>query len=243
MWKTIYARKVGNSSGFGVMSSELQKDDNLYRGAWNQSFVGRHRSSVFHFSRLAFHCAILFLMLSACSTTHQAHSIGIFYGEKALKSGDYEKAKRNFEAAYQIDKTPDALMYLAIVDYKTDKLDSAEKLILEAEIMESTNYHYLRVLGYKALILLKKNSEQGLEDLNRYVAFYAFCDPLMSINDVKKMVQNRNADMQLLEKLIEEQISWFENDIELYWNSGVGYYDGKRSFGGPSRFRGGVIFR
>lgn len=241
MWKTIYARNVGNSSGFGVMSLKLQKDDSLYHEAWNKSFVGRHGSSVFYF--FTFYCVILFLMLSACSTTRHAYSAGIFYGEKALKSGDYAEAKRNFEAAYQIDKTPDALMYLAIVDYKTDKLDSAERLIREAEIMDNTNYHYLRVLGYKALILLKKNSEQGLEGLDRYVAFYAFCDPLMSINDVKKMVRNRNVDMPLLEKLIEEQISWFENDIELYWSSGVGYYDGRSSFGGPSRFRGGVIFR
>ncbi len=53
------------------------------------------------------------------------------------------KSGKNFEAAYQIDKTPDALMYLAIVDYKTDKLDSAERLIREAEIMDNTNYHYL----------------------------------------------------------------------------------------------------
>lgn len=222
---------------------ELQKDDNLYRAAWNKSFVWCHRSSVFRFSLLAFHCVILILMLSACSTTRHAYSAGIFYGEMALKSGDYNEAKRNFEAAYKIDKTPDALMYLAIVDYKTDKLDSAERLIREVEIMASTNYRYLRVLGYKALILLRKNSEQGLDDLDRYVAFYAFCDPLMSINDVKKMVRNRNVDMPLLEKLIEEQIMWFENDIELYLSSGVGYYDGKSSFGGPSGFRGGVIFR
>lgn len=225
------------------MNSELQKNDDLYHGAWNKSFAGRHRSSAFHFSLFTFHCVILFLMLSACSTTRHAYRAGIFYGEKALRGGDYAEAKRNFEAAYQIDKTPDALMYLAIVDYKTDKLDSAERLIREAEIMDSTNYRYLRVLGYKALILLKKNSEQGLVDLDRYVVFYAFCDPLMSINDVNKMVRNRNVDLALLEKLIEEQITWFENDIELYWSSGVGYYDGKNSFGGPSRFRGGVIFR
>jgi len=225
------------------MNSELQKNDDLYHGAWNKSFAGRHRSSAFHFSLFTFHCVILFLMLSACSTTRHAYRAGIFYGEKARRGGDYAEAKRNFEAAYQIDKSPDALMYLAIVDYKTDKLDSAERLIREAEIMDSTNYRYLRVLGYKALILLKKNSEQGLVDLDRYVVFYAFCDPLMSINDVNKMVRNRNVDLALLEKLIEEQITWFENDIELYWSSGVGYYDGKNSFGGPSRFRGGVIFR
>ncbi len=38
MWKTIYTRNIGNSSGFWRYELELQKDDNLYRGA-NKSFV------------------------------------------------------------------------------------------------------------------------------------------------------------------------------------------------------------
>jgi hypothetical protein len=109
--------------------------------------------------------------------------------------------------------------------------------------MGSGNYHYLRVLGYKALILLKRNRDQGIEALDRYVAFYALCDPLMSINNVREMVQSGNIDMPLIESLIEEQASWFENDLELYWNSGVGYYDSRGTIGGPFRFQGGVIFR
>ena len=182
-------------------------------------------------------------MLSACSTPYHAYSQGIFQGKEALKKGDYAGAKRDFEEAYQNDKSPEALMYLAIIDYKTNNLDSAEKLIREAEMMGSGNYHYLRVLGYKALILLKKNKELGLEALDRYVSFYALSDPLMSINDVKEMVRSGNVDMPRLENLIEEQVSWFENDVELYWSTGVGYYDGRNVIGGPSRFQGGFIFR
>jgi len=224
-------------------SSELKKADILKPGARNTSVIERSMKSTFHFSLLIFQCFILFFMLSACSTTYYAYSRGIFHGKESLKKGDYAEAKRDFEGAYLSEKTPDALMYLAIVDYKTNNLDSAERLIREAEIMGSGNYHYLRVLGYKALILLKKSSDQGLEALDHYIAFYALHDPLMSINDVRQMAQSGNIDMARLESLIEEQVSWFENDVELYLSTGVGYYDGRDTYGGPFRFWGGGIYR
>ena len=201
------------------------------------------RKSCTCFSLLAFHCFILFFMVSACSTTHSAYGKGMFDGKDALKRGDYAGAKRSFEDAYQTDKSFDALMYLAIVDYKTNNLDSAERLIRAAETMSSGNYHYLRVLGYKALILLKKSRDQGLEALDHYVAFYALHDPLMSINDVHAMARSGSIDIPRLENLIEEQVSWYERDIELYMGSGVGYYDARDFFGGSFRFHGGGTFR
>jgi len=167
----------------------------------------------------------------------------MFDGKDALKRGDYIGAKRSFEDAYQNDKSPDAFMYLAIVDYKTNNLDSAERLIRAAKTMSSGNYHYLRVLGYKALILLNKSGDQGLEALDHYVVFYALHDPLESINDVHAMARSGNVDVSRLENLIEEQISWYESDIELYMGSGVGYYDARDFFGGSFRFHGGGTFR
>jgi tetratricopeptide (TPR) repeat protein len=167
----------------------------------------------------------------------------MFNGKDALKRGDYTGAKLSFEDAYQNDKSPDALMYLAIVEYKTNNLDSAERLIRAAETMNSGNYHYLRILGYKALIFLKKSSHQGLDALDRYVAFYALHDPLESINDVHAMARSGNIDISRLEKLIEEQVSWYESDVELYMRSGVGYYDARDFFGGSFRFHGGGTFR
>jgi hypothetical protein len=65
----------------------------------------------------------------------------------------------------------------------------------------------------------------------------------MSINDVKEMVRSGNVDMPRLENLIEEQISWYESDIELYMDSGVGYYDARDFFGGSFRFHRGGTFR
>jgi tetratricopeptide (TPR) repeat protein len=236
MWKAVYTGNVKSSS-------ELQRIENLECATTDRFFVPRPTSHVPRWGIILLLIA-LNLLCTACSTTYYAYSQGMFYGTEALKRGDYTGAKRNFEEAYQKDKTPDALMYLAIIDYKTNNLDSAERLIREAETMGSGNYHYLRVLGYKALILLKRYRDQGIEALDRYVAFYALCDPLMSINDVREMVRSGNIDMPRLESLIEEQASWFENDVELYWNSGVGYYDSRGAIiGGPFRFQGGVIFR
>jgi len=231
MWKTVYTR-------------DMKASDALHVTGHHKSKPVKHEQNRLHLLPLVpVCCFILFFVLSACSTTHYAYSSGMFHGKEALKRGDYAGARQSFEAAYQNERTPDALMYLAMVDYRTNNLDNAQRLIGEAEMMGSGNYHYLRVLGYKALILLKKSRDQGLEALDRYVAFYELNDPLVSIEDVREMVRSGNVDLPRLESLIEEQVSWFENDLELYWSTGVGYYDGKNVMGGPFRFRGGAIIR
>lgn len=167
----------------------------------------------------------------------------MFRGKEALNRGNYPEARHNFEEAYTQERNPDALMYLAVAEYRMNNLERAETLIRQAETMGTTDYRYLRLLGYKALILLKRNRDQGLEALGRYVSYYALCDPLTSIGEVEDMARSGKVDLQTLEVLIEEQVSWYENDVELYTSSGVGYYDGKSAFGGPFRFRGGFILR
>lgn len=161
------------------------------------------------------------------ASSYRAYCKEIRLGKDAIKSGDYSAARRSFEEAFNNGKSRDALMYLAIIEYKTNNVDNAERLIREAELMGGVNYHYLRVLGYKALILLKKNRDQGLEALDRYVVFYSRLDPLMSINDVKEMVKTGDIDIARLDKLIEDQVAWYENDIEQYWSTGTGWYAAK----------------
>ena len=235
MWEAVYTRNIKNSSEFpsgpgqvGVRSSELQGINKLKPETTNNQFFSKHHGkSVFHFLLLTFHCIILLALVSGCSATYYAYCKDIKHGKDALKSNDYGAAKRSFEEAYQNGRSLDVLMYLAIIDYKTNNLDSAERLIREAETMGIGNYHYLRVLGYWALILLKKNREQGLEALDRYVVFYSRIDPLMSIDEVKAMLKTGDIDMARLDKLIEEQVLWYENDIEQYWSTGTGWYASK----------------
>lgn len=245
MRKTVHTGNIKKSPEFGVQTLAFIKADSLQWGRRrSKEPSSKHCAvSVFRFSLLTFHCFILFFVVSACSTPYYAYSKGVFHGKEAFKRGDYEGARQNFEEAYRNDRTGEAAMYLAITEYKTNNLDSAERLIREAETIGSNSYHYLRVLGYKALILLRIDRNQGMEALGRYVAFYSLSDPLMSIQDVQEMWQSGNVDLVRLENLIEEQVSWHENDVELYLDSGVGYYDGRDGIGGSSRFRGGVIFR
>jgi Flp pilus assembly protein TadD len=116
-------------------------------------------------------CASLLVPIGGYASSYRTYCKDIRYGKEALKSGDYSNAGKKFEEAYQNGKSRDALMYLAIIDYRTNNVDNAERLIREAELMGGFNYHYLRVLGYKALILLKKNKDQGLEALDRMLFF------------------------------------------------------------------------
>lgn len=184
---------------------------------------------------LAFVCA-------NCSTTYQAYARGIFDGKAALQRGDYDGARRNFETAYQSERGPVPLTYLAIVEYRMKNMERAERLIREAEMMEGHGYYGLRALGYKALILLRRDRNEGLEALGRYVTAYGQSDPLMTINDVEDMWRSGKIDMERLEKLIEEQVSWYEKEVEQFLTTGTGYYDGKGFIGGPFRFEGGTIF-
>jgi hypothetical protein len=215
MWKTICARNIKTCDASRVTCNNSSR------------FARYHGKSVFRFSLLTVFCIIILALSSGCSATYHAYCKDIRHGSEALKSNDYGAARRNFEEAYQNGKSLDALMYLAIIDYKTNNLDSAERLIREAEIMGGGNYHYLRVLGYKALILLKKNRDQGLEALDRYVVFYSRIDPLTSISEVRSMVVSGNIDTVLLNKLIEDQVSWYESDVEQYWSTGTGWYADK----------------
>jgi hypothetical protein len=96
-------------------------------------------------------------------------------------------------------------------------------------------------MGYKALILLKRDKTEGLKALDQYIDAYAQRDPLASIADVENMWTSRHIDMNLLGHLIENQVSWYEGEVKQYLSTGTGYYDGKSTTSGPSRLRGGTL--
>lgn len=236
---------------FGVRSSELKKVQSREPAPGYPSCIRRHDPSVssqqrgtsFHrFSLLIACCIILLASLSACSATYQAYARGMFNGQRALEKGDYQSARRNFEEAYQNEKDPVLLTYLAVVNYKMNNIADAERLIREAEWRGADDIYFLRTIGYKALILLKQNQAEGMDALSHYLAVYALHDPLMTINDVDAMRRSGAIDMSRLEKLIEDQVSWYEGEIQQYLSSGTGFYDGKYSSVGPIGRRGGVFF-
>ena len=169
---------------------------------------------------------IALLFSASCSTTYTLYSVNIFNGRSALKQGNYEDAKRYFfEAAEQI-RDARSLAYLASAEYKINDLDGAEKIIREAEKADSKyqGFSHLRILGYKALILLKKHNSEGFDALKEYIDAYACVYPLPTLQEVDKMWIKKDIRFGLLEKLIEEQVSTYDDDIEQYINTRTGFY-------------------
>lgn len=208
------------------------------------SVSSRQRGALFHrFALLIACCTVLLASLTACSAPYRVYANGMFNGQRALEKGDYEGARWNFEKAYEYDQNPVLLTYLAVVDYKTNNLVDAERLIREAEWRGADDIYYLRTLGYKALILLRQDKPEGMDALSQYLAVYGRHDPLMTINDVDAMRRSGAIDIIRLDRLIEEQVSWYEREIEQYLTSGTGFYDGKYSGTGSFfRLRGGIFY-
>ncbi len=186
------------------------------------------------FSAIGVASTIILLFTASCShiQTYSNYSSGIFNGKAALRRGQYEEAKRYFnEASVQI-KDRESLAYLGTAEYKLGNLDSAEKIFREAEKMDGKYYsHYhLRIFGYKALTLLKKNDGEGCAVLKEYIDLYACVYPLPTLYDVEQMWAKKAIQFNQLEKLIEEQVLTYENDVDQYLSARIGFY--QRNLGG-----------
>ena len=175
---------------------------------------------------------VLLFLVSSCASfaTYSAYSRDMFEGKRLFKDQEYEKAQQFFQKAVDTIKDGASLTYLAITCYKTGNLDRAEQLIKEADKLDPYNYtHYnythLRTKGYKALILLKKDKNEGMAALKEYIDYYRRSDPLMTIKNVERMWRSGAIEMNTLETLIEEQVSWWENDVEQLYSTGTGFYD------------------
>ena len=170
--------------------------------------------------------ALLFLLVSCASfSLYSAYSRDVFEGKRLLEDEEYKEAEQHFLRAAEAVRGISALTYLAFIYYKTDRLDRAVALIAEADQLSPDNYLHLRAKGYKALILLKRDKKEGMAALKEYLGYYRHCDPLMTINDVARMLQSGDIDMDALEQLIEEQSSWYENDVEQFLKTVTGFYD------------------
>ncbi len=166
-------------------------------------------------------------VISSCSSislniTYNRH---IFNGKSLLDEGQFVKARESFQRAADLNRNAVALTYLAISYYKADNLDDAARLILEAEKTGAFHYIHLRTLGYKALIFLKLDQAAGMDALKHYLDYYRKSDPLLTIDEVEKMWRSGKIDMIRLEDLIEEQVSWWERDVEQFYETGTGFYD------------------
>lgn len=150
----------------------------------------------------------------------------MWLGKEYLKQGDYRQAKQYFEASAGQIRDSISLTYIAFVNYKLGRQEEAERLIKEAEAIKHNDYHFLRTLGYKTLILMKKDKAEGIKALKDYLDNYENLHPLPSIEDVQRMSQKGDINSDILERLIQEQVNFYEDAVEQFLSTGTGPFDG-----------------
>lgn len=165
--------------------------------------------------------------ISSCSTLQNDYQYNFFMGRNAVYDGEYAAAERFFSRAAMGKADDELLAFQAVVSYKKNDIAGAARLVEEARRKLSwSDRYYLRVLGYQALVLLKQQrNEEGLRALREYLSYYAYHYPLTTIVDVQAMADRGKVDLPLLEGLIEEQVSWYERELEQYEKFNSGYYD------------------
>ena len=72
---------------------------------------------------------------------------------------------------------------------------------------------------------MKRDNIAGLAALKDYIDRYDNAYPLETIRALRKMVESGNVDQARMEKIIEEQIWWYESETEQYLSTGTGFYD------------------
>ena len=166
------------------------------------------------------------LALAACSTGYQAYRAGTFRGKALLGEEEYAQAKEEFVKASQAGpQEPEAYALAATASYKMHDVAAADRLIQEAMKHDKQSDVYIRILGYRALILFKQGKEnEAFDVLHDYIAAYQNAYSLASVKGVSSMWRKKQVDINSLEKLLDEGITTYENDIEQYRRSGTGWF-------------------
>jgi tetratricopeptide (TPR) repeat protein len=173
------------------------------------------------------------LLSLSCSASWNTYSDDMFHGKRLLRDEDFAGARTDFLKAAEAQKWPSAYAFAATASYKMGDLAGAERYIAEAERLDGRDYSYLRVLGYKALTLLKQGKEEeGQEVLRRYAWILRSISSPMGARQIEIWMRQQHMDLPGLEKLIDQQVGQYESDIEQYQSTGTGFYQRRGGFGG-----------
>jgi len=180
--------------------------------------------------------------LLSCSTPFSIYTENMFRGKKALDETDYEQAKDYFMKAAETYRNGSALAFAATASYKLGDLSGAEQTIGEAERLDRGHtfdgryFPSVRIMGYKALILLREEKEdEGIGTLSQYLEMYKYVHSGSTVREIEVMVRKRQFNLARLEVLIDDEVKWYEDDVDQYLRTGTGYYD--RASRGGSRSR------
>lgn len=168
------------------------------------------------------------LILVSCSATkYEIYSNEMFTGKKLLQEKEYEKAKEYFVQASNIQQDSASLALLGITYYKMGDTANAERTIREAERIDKNSNYLLRILGYKSLILLKQDKPEGINALRQYVDYVKQLGLPLETYNIEEMIKNNSADLAILDPKIEEQATWYEDEMERWGNGEPGYFSEK----------------
>ncbi len=162
--------------------------------------------------------------LLSCSTPYYTYKQEMFQGRHLLDRGEYAQARDEFVKAARMMPDSYSNAFAATASYKLNDMAGAERFIQEAAKLNGRGYSYLRIIAYRALILLKEGKKEGFDALRDYVAIYQNEYPLTSILQVEAMVRTGNVNLGLLEALLDDQLRTYESDIEQFLSSGTGWY-------------------
>jgi tetratricopeptide (TPR) repeat protein len=151
----------------------------------------------------------------------------MFTGKKLLQEKEYEKAKEQFVQASNVQQDSASLALLGTTYYKMGDLDKAERTIREAERIDKNSDYSLRILGYKSLILLKQNKPEGFNALRQYVDYLKLLGLPFEMYEIEMMIGKNTVDFAVLNSKIEEQTTWYEDEMERWSNGEPGYFSEK----------------
>ncbi len=169
---------------------------------------------------------LLCFTLFACSSSFNSYRNNMADGMRTLGAGEYQKAQESFLRANEAQGDARSYALAATASYKLNNLPVALRLIEDSERLDGRSHAHLRILGYKALILLSQGKqEQGRRALDEYVLVYQHAFPLNTVDQVKEMSHAKSINVPLLELLLDEQINNYEKDVAQLLLTDTGFYE------------------
>lgn len=164
-------------------------------------------------------------VLSSCATSYSDYRNNFVKGKEMMARGEFQEARMYFVRASQSQQIPEALAYAATASYKMSDIENAERYIGDAKNYNGKGFSDLRIAGYRALILLKKGrTSEGMKALREYIALYSHLYPLDTIGEVETMAEKNTIDLKKLETLLDEQITWYNDEVEQFQKTRTGFY-------------------
>ncbi|MEI6155500.1 MAG: hypothetical protein WCQ90_15590 [Deltaproteobacteria bacterium] len=167
------------------------------------------------------------ILVSCSSANYTAYSNEMLTGKNFLQDQEYEKAKEYFIQASNVQQNSASLALLGTTYYKMGDLANAERTIIEAERIDKSSDYYMRILGYKALILLKQGKPEGISALKQYADYVKQLGIPLEMHEIEKMIRSNSANLAVLEPKIDEQIAWYEDESERWKKGQPGYFQEK----------------